>query len=64
MKVKYFNDTDTALIQFSAGDVAETRELSEDIYLDLDYNGRIVSMTIEHAKVQAQFPEVVYEEVG
>ena len=64
MKVKYFNDTDTALIQFSSRKVAETRELSNDIYLDLDKNGQVVSMTIEHAKLQAQFPELVYEEVG
>ena len=64
MKVKYFNDTDTALIQFSSREVVETRELSNDIYLDLDKNGQVVSMTIEHAKAQAQFPELIYEEVG
>lgn len=64
MKVTYFNDTDTALIQFSSGEVAETRELSEDIYLDLDDNGSIVSMTIEHAREHARFPELEYEEVG
>ena len=64
MKVKYFNDTDTALIQFSSREVVETRELADDIYLDLDENGQVVSMTIEHAKAQAQFPELIYEEVG
>lgn len=64
MKVKYFNDTDTALIQFSSREVVETRELSNDIYLDLDENGQVVSMTIEHAKAQAQFPGLIYEEVG
>ena len=64
MKVKYFNDTDTALIQFTSREVVETRELSDDVYLDFDENGQVVSMTIEHAKAQAQFPELVYEEVG
>ena len=29
MKVKYFPDTDTALLEFSDSQVAETREVSE-----------------------------------
>lgn len=63
MKVRYFKDTDTALMELSNAPVSETREVSEDVYLDLDENGRIVSITIEHARARAQFPELVYEEV-
>jgi len=44
MKIKYFPDTDTALIEFATSTVAETRELSEDIYVDMDKDGRLVSM--------------------
>ncbi len=36
MKIKYFNDTDTALIEFTDKQVEETREISENIYIDLD----------------------------
>ncbi len=39
MKIKYFEDTDTALLEFWGGTPAETRELSEDIYLGLDESG-------------------------
>lgn len=61
MKVKYFEDTDTALVEFANGEVAETKEISEDVYVDLDANGNLVSMTIEHARENANLPEVAYE---
>lgn len=32
MRVKYFPDTDTALIEFADKEVYETKEISEDIY--------------------------------
>lgn len=50
MKITYFSDTDTALIEFSGTAVAETREISETILLDMDADGNLVNMTIEHAK--------------
>ena len=49
MKINYFEDTDTALLEFTSERIAETREVSENIYLDLDENEKLVSMTIEHA---------------
>ena len=36
MRVKYFSDTDTTLVEFEDGPPVETRELDENIYLDLD----------------------------
>ena len=63
MNVKYFKDTDTALLEFSDHQVEETREISENIYIDLDRKGDLVSMTIEHAKRNASLPNVVVEEV-
>ena len=53
MKVKYFEDSDTALVEFKANEIVETREVSESIYIDLDADGNLVSMTIEHAKDKA-----------
>ncbi len=49
MKVKYFKDTDTALLEFSDAHVDETRAINENVYVDLDKAGNLVSMTIEHA---------------
>lgn len=60
MRIRYFADTDTALIEFSNTPVVETREISENLYIDLDKNGNIVSMTIEHAKERANISEVSF----
>ena len=49
MKVKYFHDTDTALVEFSEYEVIETKEINENIYIGLDAFGNLVAMTIEHA---------------
>ena len=60
MKIKYFQDTDTALLEFSELEVAETKEINENIYIDLDRDGNLISMTIEHAKKQANLMELSY----
>ena len=61
MKVKYFEDTDTALLEFSDQKVAETIEINENVYVDLDSDGNLVSMTIEHAKTGTNLPEISVE---
>lgn len=60
MKIRYFSDTDTALIEFSNESILETKEISENLYIDLDNRGNLVSMTIEHAKENANISEVSY----
>jgi uncharacterized protein YuzE len=60
MKIRYFSDTDTALIEFSDAPVVETKEITENLYIDLDENGNLVSMTIEHAKKQAHISEISF----
>ena len=57
MKVKYFPDTDTLLVHFSDRKIAETRDLNENVLVELDQEGRVVSMTIEHAKQQTDVGE-------
>lgn len=64
MKVKYFEDTDTALLEFSENEIVETREINENIYVDMDKDGNLVSMTIEHAKQRTSLPDVVVEQFG
>ena len=60
MKIKYFNDTDTALVEFTENLVIETREISENISIDIDEKGNLVSMTIEHAREKAGLSEVSF----
>lgn len=60
MKIKYFEDTDTALFELGSKMPSETRELSEDIYLDLDETGNVVSITVEHASIRSEMSEVSF----
>ena len=63
MRLKYFSDTDTALVEFTDNEVIETKEISENIYIDLDRRGNLVSMTIEHARANARLQEFSYQEI-
>lgn len=62
MRVKYFRDTDTALLEFLDTAVESTREVNEDVYVDLDAEGNLVAMTIEHARRNSQLPDVLVQE--
>ena len=64
MKVRYFADTDTMLIEFRNVPVAETRDLDENTILDLDAEGNIRSITIERASTRADAPQFSYEQVA
>lgn len=63
MNIRYFEDTDTALIEFSPIPPVETREISEDFYVDLDADNRLVSMTIEHASQRASLGQLNFQRI-
>ena len=65
MKIRYFQDTDTLHIEFRRADVAETRDLDEDTLLDLDAEGKICGITVEHARTRVEdIPHVSFEQVA
>jgi uncharacterized protein YuzE len=64
MKIKYFQDTDTLYIEFRAVEVAETKDLDENTLLDLDREGKICGITIEHARDRTEIPAFSYEQVS
>ena len=64
MRIKYFEDTDTALLEIGTAPVAETRELSEDVLLDLDADGHVVSITLEHASLRGDLSEISFQRLG
>jgi len=67
MRIRYFTDTDTLLIEFREGDeakVAETRDLDENTTLDIDAQGNLCAMTVEHASKRTGIPEFSYEQVA
>jgi uncharacterized protein YuzE len=61
MKAKYFQDTDTLLLTFSDHDIVETYDLNEDVLVETDKDGHVVSMTVEHAKQQTDVNEFSYQ---
>ncbi|NWG73192.1 MAG: DUF2283 domain-containing protein [Rubrivivax sp.] len=63
MRVRYFEDTDTLYIELRDATVAETRDLDENTLVDVDADGRMVAITIEHAKDRAELGSFVYERV-
>ena len=64
MRIRYFAGTDTLLIEFRDVAVAETRDLDENTVLDVDANGNICAITIEHASQRADIPRFSYEQIA
>lgn len=64
MKIKYFQDTDTLHIEFRAVDVAETRDFDENTLLDIDKEGNICGITVEHASDRAGIPAFSFEQIS
>lgn len=63
MKIKYFQDTDTLHIEFRASEVVETKDLDENTLLDVDRDGKVCGITIEHASERAEIPTFSYEQI-
>lgn len=61
MKIKYFEDTDTLHITFREDVVVESRELDENTMLDLDDQGRVCGITLEHAGERTDVHQLVVE---
>ncbi len=43
--------------------MSETRQIDENISIDLDAEGKLVSIAIEHASTQANMREVAFQRV-
>ncbi len=63
MRIRYFTDTDTLLIEFKDRPVAETRDLDENTILDVDADGNICAITVEHASERTDIPRFSYEQI-
>ncbi len=52
MKVSYFNDTDTLYIELNDTKIQDTRDLDENTLLELDADGNVIGITLEHASTR------------
>lgn len=64
MNIKYFQATDTLYIEFRKAKIAETRDLDENTLLDVDSEGNVVALTMEHAKQRADIPKFSFEQIA
>lgn len=64
MKVQYFEDTDTLYIEFRNGDIVESRDLDENIVLDLDAQGNVCAITFEHASNRTDVRHLTVEGIA
>lgn len=63
MKITYFEDTDTLLVYFNDNEIVETKDINENTLIELDADGKVVSMTIEHAKNQTEISSFSFNQV-
>ena len=64
MKVTYFQDTDTLYIEFKSRGIVETKDLDGNTQLDVDGEGKICALTIEHARERADLQHFSFEQVS
>jgi len=63
MRIRYFRDTDTLWIELRDAEISETRDLDANTLADIDTDGNICSITVEHASERADVTAVSFEQV-
>lgn len=63
MKIKYFADTDTLYIELKVREISETRDLDDNTLIDLDEEGNICAITLEHAQERTDVLNFSFEQV-
>ena len=61
---RYFEETDTLFIKLSDQQTSETKELNENVMLEIDDQGNVVGLTIEHARKDAKSLGFSFETVA
>ena len=64
MRVRYFQDTDTLYIELRDVAIAETRDIDENTLMEVDDQGRMVAITIEHAQQRAELSNFAFERIA
>lgn len=64
MKIQYFEDTDTLYIEFRDRDIAQSKDLDENTVLDLDADGNVCAITLEHASRRTDVHRMTVEGIA
>lgn len=63
IEVSYFAETDTLYVEFADRPVEETRDLNENTIIDLDADGNLVAVTLEHAQALTSVFDLSFQQV-
>lgn len=63
MQIRYFTDTDTLHIELTNSPVVDTMDINEQTLVDLDSDGNVVAITIEHAQKTANIRTFSFEQM-
>jgi len=64
MTIRYFADTDTLHIEFRDQGTVDTRDLDENTTVDLDAEGNVLALTLEHASRRTDVSRLVLEGIA
>jgi len=64
MKIKYFEDTDTLHIKFNDEAISVSINLDEHMQIDLDGEGSVCKITLEHASQRTDISEFAFEKIA
>lgn len=64
MNIRYYAETDTLHIELRDAPVSETRDLDENTLVDVDDDGNVCAITVEHASTRAGIPRFSYEQIA
>ena len=63
MKATYFADTDTLVLQFTEKLVVDYADVGVGDLMELDANGELVKLTLEHAEGRNILPGIEFEKL-
>ncbi|HRN69060.1 MAG TPA: DUF2283 domain-containing protein, partial [Promineifilum sp.] len=64
MIIKYFPDTDTLYVTFTEREIVETVDFNDDTLLDLDREGNVVALTLEHARANVDLTDISFQQIA
>lgn len=64
MRIRYFPDTDTLYLSFTDRPIVETIDFNADTLLDVDEDGNVVAMTLEHARLRVDLTDISFQQIA
>ena len=61
MKLQYYPETDSLYVEFKAGPGVETLVVNDSVNIDIDADGELVGLDIDHASKRLDLSELEIE---